>query len=141
MTGGEDQLIGRKDMFRVVLSLQVLDVIGKAGALTSCLSYKCSHPHETYINFVDGFHALYLTTSMSTNNPELLQDIEKAFYTDRDKNPWSYGNNLKTYKMKSWMYIDLFKRYMLQLKEDGMYNPEITYGRDETTNVWRDSIG
>lgn len=138
--GGEDQLIGNKGTYRGYLTLKVLDSMEWMGALTTCLSLKCDNPQSTYNNFVHSFHTLYVMTSMSTNNPDILQRIEKAFYTDRNNRSWSI-NSQKDYIKKSWVFIDLYKEYMIQLKADGLYNPEINYGTDKTTDVWRDSIG
>lgn len=135
-----EQLIGKKDFFRVIISIRVLDTIELAGSLTTCLSLGCREPRVIYSEFMDGFHKLYLATAISTNDSELLEKIEEAFYTNRMDEPWQFGGQID-FRKKSWKFIDLFKEYMLQLKEDGLYNPEITKKINDFEEVWRDSIG
>lgn len=133
-------MLGKKDFYRTIISIRVLDVIELSGSLVTCLSLGCRDPRAIYSEFMDGFHKLYLATSLSTNDTDLLEKLETAFYTNRMKKPWEYGVE-KDFKEKAWLFIDLFKEYMIQLKADGLYNPEITRQLNEVEQVWRDSIG
>lgn len=136
----EEQLIGKKDTYRNFLTIVVLDAMELSGSLTTCLSLGCKYPIVIYSDFIDRFHKLYIMTAMSTNNDELLKRIENLFYINRTKKPWAVTTESE-FQSKAWAFIDIFKEYMLQMKADGLYNPEISFKNDGTGNVWQDSIG
>lgn len=136
----EEQLIGKKDLFRAIISFRVLDVIELSGSLVTCLNLGCPMPKLTYSEFIDGFHKLYLQTSLSTNNPELLEEIEDLFYENRDGSGWRYESE-EDFREMAWLFIDSFKLYMVQLKKDGLYNPEISRRLADFDDSWRESIG
>lgn len=129
----KEQMVGQKYLFRNALSLQIMGIFAQCGILVNCLKMNCRAPNAAYNNFVSSFHELYLTTALSTNDSNLLKLIEAAFDGD-----WGYKTKAD-WRKKSFQFINLFKAYLVQIKKDGLYNPEITR-KDNSQKVWQDSI-
>lgn len=129
----KEQLVGQKFLFRNALSLQVMAIFAQCGHLVKCLKLNCPAPNSAYQQFVSGFHELYLTTALSTNDANLLKLIEASFDEE-----WGYKTKSE-WRSKSFKFINLFKAYLVQLKQDGLYNPEITR-KDNSARVWQESI-
>ena len=129
-----EQLIGGKSVYRIVETLQVIEAISVCGNLITCVSMGCINPNYTYKTFLDSFQKLFLMSSLFINNKKLLMKIEAAFAED-----WSYKNPSE-FKSNSWRYINLFRAYTSQLKEDGLFNPEITNTGSDINDIFKDSI-
>lgn len=136
----EEQLIGNKGFFRNFLTASVLDTIIRHGSLVTCLNLGCSSEQNTYYEFVDAFHKLYMETSLSTNNKDLLVELEEAFYGDDEMDMfWDYEET-EDFREKAWMFANLFKEYLVEMKASGLYNPEISMKSSESEDIWRDSV-
>lgn len=123
-----------KAYYRIVSTIRVIELIDVAGTLTSCLQFGCPRPNGAYRGFVDLFHKLYLSTALFMNNPDLIRQVETAFNTK-----WTYTTR-NEYELKAWKFLNLFKAYEVQMKEDGLYNPEITKTDRGLDGVWKGSI-
>lgn len=130
----QESNVGKKDFYRVLISLSVFNVSRLCNDLEFCLQFGCQRPNDTYRAFVSEFNALYTIVGMVTNNLELAKEIEQELAI-----PWAYKNR-DEYENKSRIYINLFKKFLIQLKEDGIYNPEITKKNADYENIWTDSI-
>jgi len=127
--------IGKKDFYRAILSLQIMNVARLCGDLEYCLQFGCPRPNETYRTFISEFNSLWITTGMFSNNLELAKRIEKEL-----QQIWSYRTP-DEYRNKALIYVNLFKEFLIQLKEDGLYNPEIVRKNVDYTDIWSESIG
>jgi len=127
--------IGKKDFYRSILSLSIMNVARLCADLEMCIQFGCPRPNETYRSFVSEFNALWLTVGMFTNNLELAKRVEKEL-----QRKWTYRTRAE-FENNSQIYTNIFKELLIQLKEDGLYNPEIVRKNVDYEDVWSESIG
>ena len=133
-TAGKEQSIGIKGLYRAYHSWNILDIIELSGSLLTCLKLGCSSPNAIYFEFVDRFNKLYTASAMFVNNVEILEDVAELLFED-----WKYVNEIE-FRSKFYEFLNVFNRYLIQLKKDGFYNPEILMTQKGEDDVWRESI-
>lgn len=130
----EEKNVGIKSYYRVVTTLEILETMQALTMLRSCLYRKSYNSNKIYYNFVDRFHDVFLSTALFVNKAEIVRKIENTFeegegYTTKEE-----------FDKKSHMFINLFKAYMVELKEDGLFNPEINSKHLGVDDAFKDSI-
>jgi len=133
-TAGKEQSIGIKGLYRSYHSWNILDIIELSGSLLTCLKLGCSNPNSIYYEFVDRFNKLYTASAMFVNDVKILEEVAELLFED-----WKYANEPE-FRSKAYAFLNVFNRYLIQLKKDGFYNPEILTTQKNEEDVWRDSI-
>lgn len=132
--------VGVKYYYREAHTKGIIHLISLQGDLYECLSAGCRYPQQSYTEFVTLFYKIFTLTSQFTNDSELVERIEGEFSEGREK-PRRLINSEKAFNKRSWDMIDIWKEYLVQLKEAGIFNPEVENYVEGKGNVFLDSIG
>lgn len=130
----EERSYTNKYEYRDYIAAAVLLTVESQTALNACITRGCPRPRDTYASFVDLFRTLFVATALSVNNADIVKKIEIAL------NDTTEIRFVPEYHSRSLLLLNLFTGYLIQLKEDGMYNPEITRNKGEVVDGFKHSI-
>lgn len=130
----EEKLIGEKWLFRQVISNKVVMTMDAATMFRNCVFQGCSKPRGTYKNFFSMFHSLYMYTAVFINNAEIIRKIEAVFNAEKPL------ETREQYDEYGKILLNVFMGYVVQLKEDGLYNPEINVSRLGIEDAYEQSV-
>ena len=126
MSEGDYQSIGNKGIHRTYLSVKVLEVaeIQKNLFKAIRLGVNQNRAASLYSDFVAEFYGLYQTTWMFTKDVHLAVSIDD-FFGAKNALIFNPGDISVTNVL-----FDLFKKYLVSLKDSGIYDPAIFHKTD-----------
>jgi len=119
----EMRTLGNKWVHRDVLSELCEQFFSKSSRLQVVIRFggMKAEKYHTYKEFIELFYELYYRFAEVSNNPDYISELENAL----EKHSTLHSKNRDELIQKSKYFLELAKKMRHQLKEDGLYNPEI----------------
>jgi hypothetical protein len=136
VSDGSYQSIGNKGIHRAFISIKVLETVEVQSFLFRSirLGVQQNQAAQHYAEFITKFYELFQSTWLFTKDSSLASDIELFF--GADTNIKFNQKNLKPVNKS----VELFKQYLQQLKDSGIYDPAIFHRTNSISDAWERSL-
>ena len=140
MLSGELRTLGNKWMHRDELSMLCEMAFNKFSILYMAVYHNVKGINQVtaYNDAVEALHKLYMRFAEVSNNPDYILELEDAL----ENHLRLQSSDANDFTRRAKYLIDIMKKMRHQLKEDGIYNPEIVmkYQSDDM-QAWKGSVG
>lgn len=141
MGNPEYQSVGNKGLYRHHISMMVLNAFEAKRSLYNSLKLKIEPQHSVinYKHFISAFAGLFDLVSFALKNEKFRSTVHQFLYKS-EHNFQNLDESKEKFASTTSYAMILFEKFILEMKQDGIYDPTIFFKYDLPQNAWEDSF-